>query len=65
MVERNKKDHDEDQSYIDILKEAQEKIPNVILPSMGLIHNEIAVNIHGKDFFNKKNDILNFLHIHL
>lgn len=56
MVEKKKNDDYEDQSYIDILKEAQEKIPNVILPSMGLIHNEISVDIHSKDFFNKNND---------
>ncbi len=43
----------EDKNYIELIKEAQEKLPKVVLPSMGLVDHEEFIDIHGKDFFNK------------
>ncbi len=46
----------EDKSYIDILKEAQAKFPNMVLPSMGMINNEVTVPIQGSDYIRKKGE---------
>ncbi len=50
----NKKE--EIKSYIDILKEASQKYPNLILPSMGIIDNEKKLNIEVKDCFIEKDN---------
>ena len=52
----NKNKEEEVKSYIDILKEASEKLPNITLPSMGLIDNEKELDIEAKDYFIKKNN---------
>lgn len=43
-----------DKNYIQVLKEAQDKMPNIILPSMGMIQNEKKVEIDGKNYIRKK-----------
>ena len=48
---------DKDKSYIKILEEAQKKIPNIILPSMGIIDNEKKIDINGKDYIKKDNNV--------
>lgn len=42
----------DEKNYITVLKEAQSKIPNIILPSMGLIDNTKKIEINGKDYLN-------------
>ena len=44
----------EEMDYIDVLIDAQKKMPNLVLPSMGLISNEKAVYIDGKEIMNKE-----------
>lgn len=43
-----------DKNYIQVLKDAQDKMPNIILPSMGIIQNEKKVEIDGKNYIRKK-----------
>ena len=43
----------EDQDYIDVLKKAQEELPGVVLPSMGLIQNDVMIQIDGKKVIGK------------
>lgn len=47
---------EEVQNYIDILEEAQKKLSDVVLPSMGLIDNEKDILIDGKDYIKNNND---------
>jgi len=49
----NKKDSEVDKNYIEILKEAQKKMPGLVLPSMGMIDNEVHVEINGSDYIKK------------
>lgn len=44
---------EESQNYIQILTEAKKNMPNLVLPSMGMIDNDIKVNIDGKDYIGK------------
>ena len=44
---------DEQKNYIEILKEAQEKMPGIVIPSMGMIDNEFQIEIDGKDYIKK------------
>ena len=48
---------DKEKSYIEILEDAQKKIPNVVLPSMGILNNEIKVDVNGKDYVKKDNNV--------
>ncbi len=50
----NNKNQEETKSYIEILKEASQELPNLVLPSMGIIDNEEKVDIEAKDFFLKE-----------
>lgn len=43
-----------DESYVDILKSAQDKLSGIILPSMGLLNNEVRVKVEGSEFLNQK-----------
>lgn len=45
MDNKHKKDN-----YIDNLKKIQESMPNIILPSRGLIDNNSRVEINGADY---------------
>ncbi len=49
------KKEEEVKSYIDILKDAEKELPNLVLPSMGIIDNEEKANIDVKDCFIKDN----------
>ena len=52
----NKNKEDEQKTYIDILKEACQTLPNITLPSMGIIDNEKKIDIEAKDYFLKKDN---------
>ena len=52
-MSENKKNLEE-MDYIDVLIDAQKKMPNLVLPSMGLISNEKAVYIDGKEIMDKE-----------
>lgn len=43
-------DKHKENNYIDKLKKIQESMPNIILPSRGLINNNCKVNINGSDY---------------
>ena len=50
----DKKKNQED--IIDILKNAQEKVSGIILPSMGLLDNEKSIYVDGKEVISQKDD---------
>ncbi len=50
------KEKDETKTYIDILKEASKSLPNLTLPSMGIIDNEKKIDIEAKDYFIRKDN---------
>ena len=54
MDDKNK--DKEIKNYIDILKDASQKLPNLNLPSMGMIDNEKKLDIEAKDYFIKKDN---------
>lgn len=47
---------EKEKNYMELLEETQKKMPNIILPSMGMIDNEIHVEINGKDYIKKSNE---------
>lgn len=51
-MDKNEKNLEEN-GYIDVLVDAQRKMSSLILPSMGLISNEKAVYIDGKEIIKK------------
>lgn len=51
-MDKNEKNLEKN-GYIDVLVDAQRKMPSLILPSMGLISNEKAVYIDGKEIIKK------------
>ena len=51
----NKK-NEMDETYIDILKNAQDKLSGIVLHSMGLLNNEVKVKVKGSEFLNQKKD---------
>lgn len=44
----------EEKDYIDVLKNVQQELPNIVIPSMGLIQNQNPIHIDGKVIFNDK-----------
>lgn len=44
---------DKEKSIIEELKEIQSTLPNVILPTMGIIENNNELLINNNDFINK------------
>ncbi len=52
----NKNKEEESKTYIDILKEASKEMPNIALPSMGIIDNEKKIDIEAKDYLIKKDN---------
>ena len=56
MDDSNKNKDVEMKSYIDILNDALKELPNIVLPSMGMIDNEEKVDIDGMDYFIKDSD---------
>lgn len=36
--------------YINLLKEVREELPNIVLPSMGMLDDVGQVNLNGKDY---------------
>lgn len=43
-------------TYIEILNDAQKKLSGIVIPSMGLINNEIKVQINSDECFNNNSD---------
>ena len=52
----NKNKEEEVKTYIEIIKEATKEIPNITLPSMGIIDNEKKIDIEAKDYLIKKDN---------
>ena len=50
------KDKTKEENYIKVLTEAQSELPNIILPSMGLINNIKDIQINGKDYLNSSKE---------
>ena len=46
----------EEKSIIKELEDIQKNIPNIIIPSMGMLENDINIKINNEDYINKKND---------
>ena len=42
-----------EKSIIEELKEIQSKIPNIVLPTMGILDNDNKLNINNEEFINK------------
>lgn len=45
---------DEEKSYLDYVKEIQKELPNIILPSMGMLDNEERIDINGMDYIKNE-----------
>lgn len=44
---------DKEKSVIEELKEIQEKLPDVVLPTMGILDNDNKLIINNDEFINK------------
>lgn len=47
---------DVEKSVIKKLEDIQKNIPNIIIPSMGMLENDINIKINNEDYINKEND---------
>ena len=47
---------DKEKSVIKKLEDIQKNIPNIIIPSMGMLENNINVEINNENYINKEND---------
>ena len=47
---------DKEKSIIKELEEIQESLDNIIIPSMGMLDNDIKLDINNDDYINKKDD---------
>ena len=47
---------DVEKSIIKKLEDIQKNIPNIIIPSMGMLENDINIKINNEDYINKEND---------
>ena len=45
-----------EEDYLEMLKKLQESMPNIILPTMGLIDNDTKVDINSSDFFKESKE---------
>lgn len=46
----------EEKSIIKELEEIQKKLDNIIIPSMGMIENDVKIVINNEEFINKDNN---------
>lgn len=46
----------EEKSIIKELENIQKQIPNIIIPSMGMLDNDIKLEIKNEDYINKENN---------
>lgn len=47
-------DEIKEETLIKKIEKVQKELPNIILPSMGIINNEKKVEINGKDYIKHK-----------
>ena len=45
----------EEKSIIKELIEIQKKLPNVVLPTMGMLEDNLKIKINNKDYINEEN----------
>jgi len=46
----------EEKSIIKELEDIQKKLPNIIIPTMGMIENNTKIEIKNEQFINKDNN---------
>ena len=46
----------EEKSIIKELEEIQNNLPNIIIPSMGMLEDNNKIDINNEEFINKEND---------
>lgn len=56
MADQDRQNESSEKGYIEILNEVQETMPELVLPSMGMLNNELEVKIDGGEFFVKKDE---------
>ena len=52
-MDNDKNKEEEDKSYIDIINNAKKEMPNIVLPSMGIVDEEEKVDIDIENYFIK------------
>ena len=46
-----------EKEYEDLLLEIKKDLPNIVLPSMGMLDESLNVDINGKDFVISKEEV--------
>ena len=46
--------HNEEKSIIKELEDIQRKLPNIIIPAMGMLENTVKIDINNEEFINKE-----------
>ena len=46
--------HNEEKSIIKELEDIQKNLPNIIIPAMGMLENNIKIEINNEEFINKE-----------
>lgn len=50
MTDKNNKMNDVEKKYEELVKELKKELPNIVLPSMGMLDDSECVDINGKEF---------------
>lgn len=50
MTDKEKKGKEVQKEYEELVKRLREELPNIILPSMGMLDDTLLVDIDGKDY---------------
>ena len=53
MTDNNKRNEEVKKEYEELVKKLREELPNIILPSMGMLDDVERVEIDGKDYIIK------------
>lgn len=50
MTDKEKKGKEVQKEYEELVKRLREELPNIILPSIGMLDDTLLVDIDGKDY---------------
>ena len=50
MTDNEKRSGDVQKEYEKLVSELKEELPNIVLPSMGMLDDSIVIDIDGKNF---------------
>ena len=56
MTDNKKQNVEMQKEYEELVKAVRQELPNIVLPSMGMLDEEARVDINGKEYIISDND---------